>query len=303
LSQGENFQKVLLMGLGASGKSSIKSVVFEGKSLESVKDYSATINYSRSTKNIIDSAFQIIDCGGQELFLSSFIGDQAKFIFSGVSILIWVVDLSNFDQVSTGKFYFDHAVNRLVEYSPNAVVFCFFHKADMIIDKMHDEIYENMKTYFTPPESIKTLAVHYMLTSIYDHTIFLAVGDMIRTLIVKDSTANSMSETIQAFVKKNSEIMGITLFNKDGLPLFTQGTMVNQALQPSDLISSNHVRTLNEFTRSSAFKMSLETDLYFYIFYKVSNELILSLITQKTLPLQFVFLKTAEIADVLTKVV
>ncbi|MHA1946327.1 MAG: ADP-ribosylation factor-like protein [Candidatus Hodarchaeales archaeon] len=300
MSSSENFQKVLLMGLGASGKSSIKSIVFEGKSLESVKDYSATINYSRSTKNIIDSAFQIIDCGGQELFLSSFIGDQAEFIFNGVSILIWVVDLSNFDQVSTGKFYFDHAVNRLLEYSPNAVVFCFLHKSDMIIDKMHDEIYENMKTYFTPPEIIK---VHYVLTSIYDHSIFLAVGDMIRTLIVKDSTANSMSETIQAFAKKNNEIMGITLFNKDGLPLFTQGTMVNQAFQPSDLISSNHVRTLNEFTRSSAFKISLETDLHFYIFHKVNSDLILSLITQKTLPLQFVLLKTSEIADVINKLV
>ena len=288
------------MGLGASGKSSIKSVVFEGKSLESVKDYSATINYSRSTTNIIDSAFQIIDCGGQELFLSSFIGDQAEFIFSSVSILIWVVDLSNFDQVSTGKFYFDHAINRLVEYSPNAVVFCFFHKSDTIISKMHEEIYENMKTYFTPPEIIK---VHYMLTSIYDHSIFLAVGDMIRTLIVKDSTANSISEAIQAFVKKNNEILGLTLSNKDGLPVFTQGTMANQVLQSTDVISSNHVRTLNEFTRSSAFKMSLETDLYFYIFHKVNSELILSLITEKTLPLQFVLLKTAEIADVLKKLI
>lgn len=300
MSTGENFQKVLLMGLGASGKSSIKSVVFEGKSLESVKDYSATINYSRSTTNIIDSAFQIIDCGGQELFLSSFIGDQAEFIFSSVSILIWVVDLSNFDQVSTGKFYFDHAINRLVEYSPNAVVFCFFHKSDTIISKMHEEIYENMKTYFTPPEIIK---VHYMLTSIYDHSIFLAVGDMIRTLIVKDSTANSISEAIQAFVKKNNEILGLTLSNKDGLPVFTQGTMANQVLQSTDVISSNHVRTLNEFTRSSAFKMSLETDLYFYIFHKVNSELILSLITEKTLPLQFVLLKTAEIADVLKKLI
>ena len=300
MSTGENFQKVLLMGLGASGKSSIKSVVFEGKSLESVKDYSATINYSRSTTNIIDSAFQIIDCGGQELFLSSFIGDQAEFIFSSVSILIWVVDLSNFDQVSTGKFYFDHAINRLVEYSPNAVVFCFFHKSDTIISKMHEEIYENMKTYFTPPEIIK---VHYMLTSIYDHSIFLAVGDMIRTLIVKDSTANSISEAIQAFVKKNNEILGLTLSNKDGLPVFTQGTMANQVLQSTDVISSNHVRTLNEFTRNSVFKMSLETDRYFYIFHKVNSELILSLITEKTLPLQFVLLKTAEIADVLKKLI
>ena len=79
---GESVQKILFMGLGASGKSSIRSVVFEGKAPNEVKDYNATINYTRSTKNIIDSAFQIFDCGGQESFISVFIGEQAEFIAS-----------------------------------------------------------------------------------------------------------------------------------------------------------------------------------------------------------------------------
>ena len=298
MSSSENYQKVLLMGLGASGKSSIESVVFEGKSLESVKDYSATINYTRTTKNIIDSAFQIIDCGGQELFLSSFIGDQAEFIFTNVSILVWVVDLSNFESVSTGKFYFDHAVKKLNEYSPNAVIFCFLHKSDLLNPKMHDEISANMQTYFEPPVDVE---IHYRLTSIMDQSVFLAVGDMIRTLIVKDSKGSSISETIQTFMKKNEEIMGITLYNKDGLPLFTHGDMTDQVLQPSDLISSN--RTLSEFTRSLVFKMSLETDRNFLIIHKINKELILSVIAQKTIPLQFVLLKTAEIADVMLKLV
>ena len=61
------------MGLGASGKSSIRSVVFEGKSPEDVKDYQATINYKRSKKQIIDSPFMIFDCGGQNIFISDFI--------------------------------------------------------------------------------------------------------------------------------------------------------------------------------------------------------------------------------------
>ncbi|MHA1513001.1 MAG: ADP-ribosylation factor-like protein, partial [Candidatus Hodarchaeales archaeon] len=244
MSSGENYQKVLLMGLGASGKSSIESIVFEGKSLESVKDYNATINYTRTTRNIIDSTFQIIDCGGQELFLSNFIGDQAEFIFSDVSILIWVVDLSNFDQVSTGKFYFDHAVNRLHEFSPEAVIFCFLHKSDLLKPNMHDEITANMKTYFTPPVDIE---IHFRLTTIHNNSIFLAVGDMIRTLIIQDSKVSSLSEAIQTFVRKNDEIKGITFFNKEGLPLVTHGgDMASHVLQPSDLISSNHQRTLSE---------------------------------------------------------
>jgi GTPase SAR1 family protein len=300
LTSSENAQKVLLMGLGASGKSSIESVVFEGKAPVEVENYEATINYSRSTKNIINSEFQIIDCGGQELFLSSFIGDQAEFIFSDVKILIWVVDLSNFDQVSTGKFYFDHAVKRLHEFSPNAAIFCFFHKADMIITKMHDEIYENMKTFFTPIEAIE---IHYRLTSIYDNSIFLAVGEMIRKLIVKDSKVNSISETIETFTKKNIEVLGVSLFNKDGLSLINQGNMANKVLTPSDIISSTNIRALSEFTGNNIYKMSLETDRSYFIFEKVNKELILSVISRKTVPLQFVQLKTAEIADVLKSLI
>ncbi|MHA2328652.1 MAG: hypothetical protein ACXACR_09035, partial [Candidatus Hodarchaeales archaeon] len=79
--------KILLLGLGASGKSSIKSVAFEGKAPEDLKYYEATINYARSQKSIMDSVFQILDCGGQESFLSVFVGEQAEFIFSKVSIM------------------------------------------------------------------------------------------------------------------------------------------------------------------------------------------------------------------------
>ena len=285
------------MGLGASGKSSIEAVVFDGKTPMEVADYQATINYSRSTRNFIDSSFQIIDCGGQELFLSSFIGDHAEFIFTDVSILIWVVDLSNFDQVSTGKFYFDHAVKRLHEFSPNAEIFCFLHKSDLLNPAMHDEITANMKTFFTPPVELK---IHFRLTSMHNDSVFLAVGEMIRRLIVQDSKGNSLSEAIHAFVRKNDEIIGITFYNKEGLPLFTHGgDRSRQVLQPSDLNSSNHQRILSEFTRNSVFNITLETDRNFFIFKRVNKGLILSVITLKTAPLQITQIKADELVDVL----
>ncbi|MFX1512869.1 MAG: ADP-ribosylation factor-like protein, partial [Promethearchaeota archaeon] len=137
-------QKVLFMGLGASGKSSIRSVVFEGKSAEDVADYRATINYTRSQKSLVGTAFQIFDCGGQESFISNFVGGQAEFIFSDVRVLIWVVDVGNVDQVSTSKFYFDHAVNNLLKFSPGASIFCLFHKTDLLLPDMRDQLLETM---------------------------------------------------------------------------------------------------------------------------------------------------------------
>ena len=46
----ENSDKIIFMGLGASGKSSITSIIFEGKQPEEVLGYHATNNYARTPK-------------------------------------------------------------------------------------------------------------------------------------------------------------------------------------------------------------------------------------------------------------
>ncbi|MFX1516297.1 MAG: ADP-ribosylation factor-like protein, partial [Promethearchaeota archaeon] len=225
-------QKVLFMGLGASGKSSIRSIVFEGKSVEEVKDYKATINYTRSTKSIIDSAFQIFDCGGQESFISVFVGEQAEFIFTDVTILVWVVDVSNFDAVSTSKFYFDHAVKRLSEFSPGAEIFCLCHKVDLLLPDMKDQVFQTMEGYFTTEEKFN---IHFRGTSIYDNSIFLAVGEMVQTLILKTTKAKTVSEAIQEFIETHTELSGIAVYSDDGLPVFEEGEMADQIIHPANL--------------------------------------------------------------------
>ncbi|MHA2032581.1 MAG: ADP-ribosylation factor-like protein, partial [Candidatus Kariarchaeaceae archaeon] len=217
-------QKVVFMGLGASGKSSIRSVVFEGKTPQELKDYEATINYTRSTKNIINSTFQIFDCGGQESFISAFIGDQAEFIFSDVSILVWVVDISDFDQVSTSKFYFNHAITRLYEYSPDGVVFCLLHKRDLISPDKQDQALATMKQYLTTDLS---LPIHYHTTSIFDQSIYHIMGELIRTLVQKTDKAKTVSEAIQEFLGQNNEVSGIAIYTEDGVPVFEEGRLAN----------------------------------------------------------------------------
>ncbi|MFX1285667.1 MAG: ADP-ribosylation factor-like protein [Promethearchaeota archaeon] len=291
-------QKVLFMGLGASGKSSIRSVVFEGKSVEDVKDYNATINYTRSSKSIIDSAFQIFDCGGQEAFISVFVGEQAEFIFSDVSILVWVVDVSNFDVVSTSKFYFDLAVKKLSEYSPDSVIFCLFHKIDLLLLDMKEQVVTTMKSYFTAEESFN---VHYRGTSIYDNSIFLAVGEMVQTLILKTTKAKTVSEAIQEFMQAHRELSGIAVYSDDGLPVFEEGEMADQIILPANLWLTNYDRLSNEFASDITFKTTLETNDYIFIFQKLKGELLLSGIAQKVAPLQYVLVKMEQLAEIISK--
>jgi len=288
-------QKILFMGLGASGKSSIKSVVFEGQSLDSVKNYNATINYTRSTKNIVDSAFQIFDCGGQESFISVFIGEQAEFIFSDVTILVWVIDVSNFDAVSTSKFYFDHAVKRLDEFSSNAVIFCLFHKIDLLLPDMRVQVAETMEDYFSTEKDIKIL---YRPTSIYNQSIFSVMGEMIQTILSKSLKATTVTDAIQEFIEQNKELSGIAVYSEDGLPVFEEGDLVNKIILPANLVLTNYDRLSNEYN-SNGLKTTLETTDYIFVFQQMKSGLLLTGIAHKVSPLQYVMVKMDQMANII----
>ena len=290
-------QKVLLMGLGASGKSSIRSVVFEGKSPDEVTDYNATINYTRSTKNFIDSSFQIFDCGGQESFISAFMGDQAEFIFSNVSIFVWVVDMSDFEQVSTSKFYFDHGISRLQELSPDSTAFCLFHKRDLVSADQQDQAFLTMKKYFEVESPIE---IQYRTTSIFDRSVYHTIGEMLQTLILKTTKALTVSEAIQDFLNKHKDLSGIIICNEEGVPLFQEGNY-SDFLLPANLSLANYEKMKGEFRPLKSFKITTEVDETIIVLQKLKKDLLFIGIAQKTGSAQFTSVKLDKIAEIVNK--
>ncbi|MFQ5981004.1 MAG: ADP-ribosylation factor-like protein [Candidatus Heimdallarchaeota archaeon] len=290
-------QKVLFMGLGASGKSSIRSVVFEGKDATDVADYAATINYTRSSKSLIGTAFQVFDCGGQESFINNFIGDQAEFIFSDVKILVWVVDVANFDQVSTSKFYFDHAIEKLNTYSSGAVVFCLCHKIDLVLADMREELLQTMRQFFAPPIPTE---ISYAGTSIFDHSVFKVFGEIIRTLMGQSTKAKSVSEALQEFITQTEELSGVTVYTDEGLPVFEEGT-TDMIVVPANLWLSSSDRLSDEFGTQNTLKSIVETDDYVFVFQNMKNKLLLTGVAKKVAPLNFVLVKMEELANIVNE--
>jgi GTPase SAR1 family protein len=293
-------KKLLLMGLGASGKSSIRSVAFEGKSPEDVKDYKATINYTRSMKTIISSPFEIFDCGGQESFISVFVGEQAELIFTNVSVLVWVVDLSDFDQVSTSRFYFKNAVTQLAKYSPSAIIYCLLHKMDLVLADTRPKIIDTLKDFFTPPDKIK---IFYRGTSIFDKSIYSAVAEIVQALIIQSSEAKNISDVLQKFIESTEELSGIALYTEEGLPVFEEGDLAESILIPANLWLSNLDRIQDEFKTSKTYKTYLETDDLIFVCERLKSEIILTGIARKVAPLQYILIKMDEVATALKDLV
>lgn len=291
--------KILFMGLGHAGKSSIKSIIFEGKKQEDVETYAATINYTRSSKNIIGSAFQIFDCGGQEAYIANFVGEQAEFIFSDVSVLVWVIDASNSDQLSTSKFYFDLAIKKLSQYS-NAIVFCLIHKIDLILKHNRKEMLNLIEQYFITPDDLIT---HYRTTSIHDTSIYEAMGEIIRHLFKENVKASSVSETIQQFLRDNKELEGVAIYTDEGLAAFEEGTLANKLILPANLWLSSSERISDEFPSTSTLKSTVETDDYIFVFQQVREDLLFSGVAKKVAPLQYVLVKVDELAQTVKELI
>jgi hypothetical protein len=285
------------MGLGASGKSSIRSVVFEGKNPEDITDYNATINYSRTTQNFIDSSFQLFDCGGQENFISAFIGDQAEFIFSNVSIFVWVVDMSDFEQVSTSKFYFNHGIARLHEFSPDGTVFCLFHKRDLLAADKQDEAYEIMKTYF---EIEGDLDIQYRTTSIFDRSVYQAIGEMLQSLILKSTKALTVSDAIQEFLTTHDDVTGIIVCNEEGVPLFEKGNY-SYFILPANLSLASYGKLKNEFKHARTCNMTIEVDDNILAFQKLKKDILFIGIAKKSGSAQFTLVKLEKMAETINK--
>jgi GTPase SAR1 family protein len=276
--------KLLLMGLAAAGKSSIYSVVFEGKTPDDVANYSATKNYKRNSHQIVDSDFQIFDLGGQESFLSIFLGEMAEFIFSDVQVLIWVVDVTDSEHVSTSKYYFDMAIEKMEKYSKDAIIFCLFHKMDQIKPDLHSAVSKNMRDYFIIPNS--QVKIYYFTTSIFEKTIFEAIGRVLKEISSRTSSKMTISTSIKAFMEtSSSNLLGLAIFTKNGLPIFEEGLEIEKLLPTASIFHNAYIHFKKSRGENDNFDCVLRSDDFQYIFRMIDSSTFLAGLVSKNTPL------------------
>jgi GTPase SAR1 family protein len=268
--------KILFMGLAIAGKSSIYSIVFEGKNPKDVEDYEATQNYLRTGHEIFNDNFQILDLGGQESFLSLFVGDMAEFIFSDVSAFIWVTDVSDSEHVSISKFYFDKAIEKLDKYSKNALIFCLFHKMDKIQDKFKDDVLKNMTFYFKSP--IRSSKINYFPTSIYDKSIFEALGTVLIELLKLSKKKSNQLNIIRNVLNESELLLGLMLHTNNCLPFLKEGREIEKLFMVSKGFCSTLQHIQATIGNQNRMHCNFETDEFTYLIYKYDSEIFVTCI-------------------------
>jgi hypothetical protein len=176
-----NRVKIVISGLAYAGTTTIARIISSGKIPSLDEGYSATFNYQRSQKVIEDIPLSIFDLGGQWSFLDSFTEGLAEFIFSRVRTFIWVIDAGD-PFAPRGKYYLDRSLEKLSQFSPDALIFIFQHKTDLIPEDQRIQVSNKIKRVL-----IKDLPLQYEFyeTSILSKSIIGALEDVLSQTLDK----------------------------------------------------------------------------------------------------------------------
>ncbi|MFX0150085.1 MAG: ADP-ribosylation factor-like protein [Candidatus Hodarchaeota archaeon] len=141
--------KILIAGLSEAGKTAVKRIFFLKQKTEDVDNLRATINYERLSVSIRGTPINIVDLGGQKIFLKRFLSSFSPFVFSSVEVFIFLIDVANKTSRNNAVAYFAACHEKLMKYSPNAEVFVFLHKNDLVRNSPnYENIHELLKEQF-----------------------------------------------------------------------------------------------------------------------------------------------------------
>ncbi|MFW9856946.1 MAG: ADP-ribosylation factor-like protein, partial [Candidatus Thorarchaeota archaeon] len=177
--------KILIAGLSEAGKTAIKRIFFLKQQAEDVKNLSATLNYERMSIIIKETPITIVDLGGQKIFLKRFLSGFSPFVFSSVKIFIFLIDVANRTTRNNALQYFRGCLEKLHSFSPDAEIFVFLHKNDLVINSPnYESIHEQLKEQFQleAPET----RISFFRTTIYrPETVINSFGRIIELTLPK----------------------------------------------------------------------------------------------------------------------
>jgi len=173
--------KVLLMGRGGSGKTSMRSIIFANYIARDTMRLGATIDVEHSHVRFLGNlVLNLWDCGGQASFMENYFTSQREHIFKSVEVLIYVFDVQS-DTKTEDVAEYQSCLEAIREFSPDAKVFCLIHKMDLIPVDQRDIVFaERSDELHTLSEGLE-ITCHR--TSIWDETLYRAWSSIVYSLI------------------------------------------------------------------------------------------------------------------------
>lgn len=174
--------KVLLMGVEGSGKTSMRSIIFCNYIASDTGRLSSTVQIENSSIKFLGNlSFNLWDCGGQEIFVDSYLSTQKAYIFTNVEVLLFVFDCNSKNPQREMEYYTE-TLKAIAEFSPDAKVFCFIHKVDLLTDENRDEYCQEKQAVLNELTAPYAKEMRTFKTSIWNETLYRAWTSIVYSL-------------------------------------------------------------------------------------------------------------------------
>lgn len=203
---------VLLMGKSGAGKTSMRSIIFANYIARDTRRLGATIDVEHSHVRFLGNlVLNLWDCGGQKVFMDSFLTTQRDTIFRNVEVLIYVFDVES-DEYDKDMHYYQSCLEALMQNSPEAKIFCLVHKMDLVPEDQRTMIFEKREAELK--KRSLPLSCECFRTSIWDETLYKAWSTIVHLLI---PNINQLETSLNSFA---------TILDADEVLLFEKATFL-----------------------------------------------------------------------------
>jgi GTPase SAR1 family protein len=141
-------ERVLMVGLTQSGKTSIIQVAFEGMLPEDTISNQATGRFRTRKVDLLGSIISVIEVGGQATFVEESLKTYRESLYSHLRILIFVLDTSTPELFDKAKEYFEQANQNAQEFNDKVQVVILAHKIDLVPDQDTAELTKKVSDFF-----------------------------------------------------------------------------------------------------------------------------------------------------------
>ncbi|KAM5308262.1 LOW QUALITY PROTEIN: ras-related GTP-binding protein A-like [Glossophaga mutica] len=175
-------KKVLLMGTSGSGKTSMRSVIFENCAARDTGRLGATVGVERSHVRSGRPVLNLWDCGGRDAFAEGrVVGPRGGGgVFRAVAALVHVFDAGSRD-LERDVHHYQACLEALLRGSPAAGVFCLVHKMDLLREDPRDALFAARVAGLR--RWSRSLRCACFWTSIWDESLYGAWSSVVRQLL------------------------------------------------------------------------------------------------------------------------
>eukprot|EP00727_Mastigamoeba_balamuthi_P008666 m51a1_g4421 putative ras-related gtp-binding protein (2116) ;mRNA; r:17591-32413 len=174
-------KKVLLMGRGGSGKTSMRSIIFANYLARDTTRLAYTINVEHSHVRFLGNlTLNLWDCGGQDQYMDTYFNSQKDQIFRNVELLIYLFDIESHEHSKDIRYY-RFCLEALYQNSKDAKVFCLIHKMDVVPEDQREVVFRQKESELKLVS--QPLKITCFGTSIWDETLYRAWSNIVYSLV------------------------------------------------------------------------------------------------------------------------